>query len=215
MPVPATPETSNTSTPSGEVAPPPDAEQPKVKKTRSRKKVEATPPEQKLASVIQASDLAPEVAPKPALRRRKKTAEPAVDAAGTQGASNGNAPSTRLILKRRQSLPNRNEPYVLENRSQNGIQSVSKKRNIAPDWKEARISPGVLSTFSSIGSEHHCDIGDRRRSRGATSTNTSGLETCLSSPFPNRTGGYRRKRSCASSSKNVCSSRDTSSLPNP
>lgn len=42
VPAPVAPETSNGSTPSGEVAPLPDAEQPKAKKTRSRKKVEAT-----------------------------------------------------------------------------------------------------------------------------------------------------------------------------
>ncbi len=90
---PVAPETSNGSMPSEEVAPLPDAEQPMVKKARSRKKVEATPPEQKTASVIQASNPAPEVASKPARGRRKKTAEPAVEVAGTQETSNGNAPS--------------------------------------------------------------------------------------------------------------------------
>ena len=94
VPAPVAPETSNGSTNVREVASLPDAEQPKVKKTRSRKKVEATPPEQEPASVIQASDPTPEVAPKPARGRRKKTAEPAVEVAGAQGASNGNAPST-------------------------------------------------------------------------------------------------------------------------
>lgn len=93
MPAPVAPETSNGSTPSGDVAPLPDAEQPKAKKTRSRKKVEATPPEQEPASMIQASDPTPEVAPKPARGRRKKTAEPVVEGAGVQEASNGNAPS--------------------------------------------------------------------------------------------------------------------------
>jgi len=44
--------------------------------------------------VIQASDPAPEVAPKTARGRRKKTTEPAVETPGAQGASNGNAPST-------------------------------------------------------------------------------------------------------------------------
>lgn len=91
---PAAPEASNGSTPSGEVTPPPDTEQPKVKKTRLRKKVEATLSSQEPASVIQASDPTPEVAPKPARERRKKTAEPAVEVAGAQGASNGNIPST-------------------------------------------------------------------------------------------------------------------------
>ncbi len=86
-------ETNNGSTSSGEVAPLPDAlPRDAVKKTRSRKKVEATehPPEP--ASMIQASDPTPEVAPKPARSRRKKTVEPVVEAAGSQEASNGNTP---------------------------------------------------------------------------------------------------------------------------
>jgi hypothetical protein len=89
VPAPHELETSNGSTPSGEVAPLPDAEQPKVKKTRSRRSVEATPQEPEPASVIQASDPTTEVAPKPARGRRKKTAEPAAEAE----ASNGNTPS--------------------------------------------------------------------------------------------------------------------------
>ncbi len=93
VPAPDAPETSNGPTPSGEVAPLSDAEQPKVKKTRSRKKVDATEHPPDPASVIQASDPTIEVAPTPARGRRKKTAEPAQDAAGTQEASNANAPS--------------------------------------------------------------------------------------------------------------------------
>lgn len=94
VPAPVTPEMSNGSTASQEVAPPTEAEQPKVKKTRPRKKVEATLPEQDPASVIQASDPTTEVAPKPARGRRKKTAEPAASVTGAPGGeSNGNMPS--------------------------------------------------------------------------------------------------------------------------
>src|SRR5215472_4027943 len=60
------PETSNGSTASKVIAPSPEADQPKVKKTRSRKKVEATSSEQEPASMIEASDPTTEVAPKPA-----------------------------------------------------------------------------------------------------------------------------------------------------
>ncbi|HEU5383547.1 MAG TPA: hypothetical protein VFV38_49730 [Ktedonobacteraceae bacterium] len=49
---------------------------------------------QELASMIQASDPTTEVAPKPARSRRKKTAESAQDATGSEATSNGNAPST-------------------------------------------------------------------------------------------------------------------------
>jgi AAA domain len=86
-PTPHEPETNNGSTPPGEVTPLPNAEQSKVKKTRSRKKVEATPLEQESGSVIQAPGTTPEVAPKPARSRRKKTAESATSMAGTQGES--------------------------------------------------------------------------------------------------------------------------------
>lgn len=84
---------SNESTASQEVAPLPEAERPKVKKTRSCKKEDATPPEQDPASVIQTSDPTTEVAPKPARGRRKKTAKPILEAAGALEASNGNIPS--------------------------------------------------------------------------------------------------------------------------
>jgi transcriptional regulator with XRE-family HTH domain len=86
VPVPVAPETSNGSTPSREVAPLSDAEQPKVKKTRSRKKAEATLSSQEPASMIQASDPTPEVVPKPArtlkeladfLRTRRARLQPA------------------------------------------------------------------------------------------------------------------------------------------
>jgi len=94
-PAPIAPETSNGSTPSGEAAPSPDAEKrDAVKKTRSRKKVEATEHLPGPTSMIQASDLTPEAAPKPARGRRKKTTEPAVEVAGAEAASNGYAPST-------------------------------------------------------------------------------------------------------------------------
>jgi hypothetical protein len=95
VPAPNPAETSNGLAPSGTVAPPPDAEQARsVKKIRSRKKVEAMPQEQEPASVIQASDATPEVAPKPARGRRKRTAESDIEAAGALDALNGNAPST-------------------------------------------------------------------------------------------------------------------------
>ena len=87
-PAPIAPETNNGSMASQDVAPLPDAEQARsVKKTRSRRSVEAT-----LSS--QEADPTPEVAPKPARGRRKKTVEPVQDAAGTEVASNGKAPST-------------------------------------------------------------------------------------------------------------------------
>src|SRR5690242_5892063 len=87
---------SNGSTASCEVAPLSEAEQPKVRKTRSRKKAEATAPEQERSLAIQASDptTEAEVAPKPARSRRKKTAELAQDVASSQEASNGNTSST-------------------------------------------------------------------------------------------------------------------------
>jgi hypothetical protein len=53
----------------------------KVKKTRSRKKVEASPSTPEPGSTVQASPGEAEVAPKPARGRRKKTAEPAVETA--------------------------------------------------------------------------------------------------------------------------------------
>jgi len=87
-PAPIAPETNNGSMASQDVAPLPDAEQAQsVKKTRSRRSVEAT-----LSS--QEADPTPEVAPKPARGRRKKTVEPVQNAAGTEVASNGKAPST-------------------------------------------------------------------------------------------------------------------------
>jgi hypothetical protein len=89
---PVAPETSNGSTPSGEVAPLPDTLPPEAKRARSRKKVEAPPQEQKPASAVQASDPPTEVAPKPARGRRKKTAEQAGEATGALAASNGNEP---------------------------------------------------------------------------------------------------------------------------
>jgi hypothetical protein len=93
-PAPVAHEMNNGSTVSREVAPLSEAEQPKIKKTRSRKKVEATPPEQEPASMIQTSDPTTEVAPKPARSRRKKTAESAQDATGSEATSHANAPST-------------------------------------------------------------------------------------------------------------------------
>jgi len=53
----------------------------KVKKTRSRKKVEASPSTPEPGSTVQASPGEAEVAPKSARGRRKKTAEPAVSTA--------------------------------------------------------------------------------------------------------------------------------------
>jgi hypothetical protein len=93
-PAPVAHEMSNGSTVSREVAPLSEAEQPKIKKIRSRKKVEATPSEQEPASMIQTSDPTTEVAPKPARSRRKKTAESAQDATGSEATSHANALST-------------------------------------------------------------------------------------------------------------------------
>lgn len=97
VPAPQEPETSSGSTPVGTEAHIPDEETPKVKKTRSRKKVEAPPSMQEPASVIQASDATAEAVPKPARGRRKKRALPAVETTGAEGKSpssqNGNAPS--------------------------------------------------------------------------------------------------------------------------
>ena len=73
----------------------PEALEPKVKKTRSRKRVEMPPSEQEPASVIQASEGASEVAPKPARGRRKKATEPAVSTAGSQVGAGGESPSSQ------------------------------------------------------------------------------------------------------------------------
>jgi hypothetical protein len=78
----------------------PDGEPPKVKKTRTRKKVEAPPKEQEPGSVIQASP--GEVETDPALKRgrRKKTVEPTVENGEAEGkrvsSPNGNASSVPL-----------------------------------------------------------------------------------------------------------------------
>jgi len=66
---------SETQVPNGEATPP------AVKKTRGRKKVEASPSTPEPGSTVQASPGEAEVAPKPARGRRKKTAEPAVETA--------------------------------------------------------------------------------------------------------------------------------------
>jgi hypothetical protein len=84
---PSQPPPSNSLEQRGTSAPAPSVPEPPVKKARSRKKVEATPLEPEPASVIQVSDTTREVAPKPARSRRKKTTEPAVEAAGIQGES--------------------------------------------------------------------------------------------------------------------------------
>jgi AAA domain len=97
VPAPQEPETSSGSTPVGTEAHIPNGEMPKIKKPRSRKKVEAPPSVQEPASVIQASDATAEAVPKPARGRRKRTAEPAVETTGAEGKSpsskTGNAPS--------------------------------------------------------------------------------------------------------------------------
>jgi len=54
-----------------------------VKKTRSRKKVEASEPSPEPGSTVQASEGAAEAKPSPSRGRRKKTAEPPVETAGT------------------------------------------------------------------------------------------------------------------------------------
>jgi hypothetical protein len=79
-PVPATihQETSNQPGAGGVSAQAPDGPEPKVKKTRSRKKVEAPESVQEPGSVILASEGAAVVAPPSKRGRRKKTAEPAV-----------------------------------------------------------------------------------------------------------------------------------------
>jgi hypothetical protein len=98
-PVPETlqPETSGGPAPGGSEERRPEGAELKIKKTRSRKKVEAPPSEQEPASVIQASDVTAEVAPKPARGRRKKATEPAVETTGAEEKSsspqNDNAPS--------------------------------------------------------------------------------------------------------------------------
>ena len=75
----------------------PDAPKPVVKKTRSRKKVEASEPLPEPGSTVQASPGEAEAAPKPSRGRRKKTAEPPVETAGTSVKEPtlpfGNAPS--------------------------------------------------------------------------------------------------------------------------
>lgn len=88
------PEVNNGSLPESNSAPLPETEKPVVKKTKSRKKVEVKLSEQEVSRVILASDPTPEVAPKPARGRRKKTAEPAQDAPFAEGASNGSGQST-------------------------------------------------------------------------------------------------------------------------
>jgi hypothetical protein len=100
QPVPATiqPETVRGSAPVGVAADVPDVPEPKVKKTRSRKKVEALPREQEPGSVIQAPPGEADGAPLPKRGRRKKTAEPVVETAGAEvkepSSPFGNAPQT-------------------------------------------------------------------------------------------------------------------------
>jgi hypothetical protein len=75
----------------------PDLPSPVVKKTRSRKKVEAPQPPPEPGSTVQASPEETEVAPKLARGRRKKAAEPPVETAEAEGKSptsmGDNAPS--------------------------------------------------------------------------------------------------------------------------
>jgi len=75
----------------------PDAPQPVVKKTRSRKKVEASEPSPEPGNTVQASPGEAEAKPSPTRGRRKKAAEPAVETADAEGTSpssvGGNAPS--------------------------------------------------------------------------------------------------------------------------
>ena len=75
----------------------PEAPKPVVKKTRSRKKVEASRPSPEPGSTAQASEGPAEAKSSPSHGRRKKTAEPAVETAGTSvkepSSPFGNAPS--------------------------------------------------------------------------------------------------------------------------